>query len=184
MTELALHILDIAKNSVRAHASRVEILVDVSSERNLLTVSVSDNGCGMSDELKNSVTDPFSTTRKTRKVGLGIPLFKQAAETTGGEFSLESELGVGTTTTATFVLDSIDRVPLGDVAGTMTTLIGGDEHVDYVLTYRVDGREYVFDSARVREIMEGIPLSTPEVLGYIEDMIAENIENINGGIDI
>ncbi len=184
MTELALHILDIAKNSVRARAACVKILVDVSHERNLLTVSVSDNGCGMSDELKKSVTDPFATTRKTRKVGLGIPLFKQAAETTGGEFSLESELGVGTTTTATFVLDSIDRVPLGDVAGTMTTLIGGDEQTDYVLTYRVDGREYVFDSAQVREIMDGIPLSTPEVLGYIEDMIAENIENINGGIDI
>lgn len=182
MTELALHILDIAKNSTRANAATVKIEVIASTREDKLTICISDDGCGMSEELLNSVTDPFATTRTTRKVGLGIPLFKQAAETSGGELTITSKLGVGTTTRATFTLSDIDRVPLGDLAGTVAALIGGSEQTDFVLHYEVDGREYDFSTAEIREIMEGVPLSEPEVLGYIEGMIAENIENINGGI--
>ncbi len=182
MTELALHILDIAKNSTRAKAKRVQIEVIASTLADKLTLSVSDDGCGMDEELLKSVTDPFSTTRKTRKVGLGIPLFKQAAEQSGGELIIESQKGVGTKTTATFTLSDIDRVPLGDIAATISTLIGGSPETDFTLYYSVDEKSYEFDTALVREVMEGVPLSEPEVLGYIEEMIAENIENINGGI--
>lgn len=184
MTELALHILDIANNSTRAKATEIKISVVADSREDLLTISVADNGCGMSEELLARVTDPFATTRTTRKVGLGIPLFKQAAESTGGALTITSKVGVGTTTTATFTLSHIDRVPMGDLTATMTTLIGGAPETDFVLHYEVDGRAYEFDTSPVREIMEGIPLSEPEVLGYIGEMIAENIENINGGIII
>jgi hypothetical protein len=184
MTELALHILDIAKNSTRALAKLVNISVCADTKENTLTISVADNGKGMSKELLNSVIDPFATTRKTRKVGLGIPLFRQAALHTEGSFNIESEEGVGTKTTAVFTLDHIDRVPMGDLPGTITVLIGGDPEVDFTLYYKVDDREYEFDTRPVREIMEGIPLSEPEILAYIEGMLAENLENINGGIII
>ncbi len=182
MTELALHILDIAKNSTRANAKNVRIEVVASTTEDVLTISISDDGCGMDEKLLESVTDPFSTTRSTRKVGLGIPLFKQAAEYSGGSFSIESKLGIGTTTTASFTLSDVDRVPLGDLAATISTLIGGSPETDFQLSYSFNGKAYEFDTAAVREIMEGVPLSEPEVLGYIEAMIAENIENINGGI--
>ena len=182
MTELALHILDIAKNSVRANASLVNIEVVASILEDKLVITISDNGCGMDEKLLSSVTDPFATTRKTRKVGLGIPLFKQASEQSGGNFSIESTLGVGTKTTASFTISDVDRVPLGSLAETMVTLIGGSPETDFSLYYSLDGKSYEFNTAEVREIMEGVPLSEPEVLGYIEEMIAENIENINGGI--
>ncbi len=184
MTELALHILDIAKNSTRALAKTVSISVVADTKENRLTISVADDGKGMSKELLNSVIDPFATTRKTRKVGLGIPLFRQAALLTDGRFNIESEEGVGTKTTAIFTLDHIDRVPMGDLPGTMSVLIGGDPEIDFTLHYAIDGREYDFDTRPIREIMEGIPLNEPEVLGYIEEMLAENLENINGGLII
>ena len=185
MTELALHILDIANNSTRAEAKTVTIKVFADVEKDELYISVSDDGKGMSEELLASVTDPFATTRKTRKVGLGIPLFKQASEMSGGTFSIESVLGKGTTTTATFKLSDIDRVPLGDLASTMTTLIGGAPETDFVLYYAVNGREYEFSTVEVREVLgEDVPLGEPEVIAYIGEMLAENIENINGGITI
>ncbi|MBR2989134.1 MAG: ATP-binding protein [Clostridia bacterium] len=184
MTELALHILDIAKNSTRAKAKNVTISVFVSTTQNSLVIEIADDGTGMSEELLARVTDPFSTTRTTRKVGLGIPLFKQSSELCGGEFSIKSKLGEGTVTRASYVLNHFDRVPLGDLAGSIAILIGGSPEVDFTLDYRVDDRRYLFKTAEVREILEGIPLNEPEVLNYIQDMMAENIENINGGIII
>ena len=185
MTELALHILDIANNSTRAKAKTVTIKVIADTNSDELVISIADDGTGMSEKLLASVTDPFATTRTTRKVGLGIPLFKQASETSGGTFSIESVLGKGTTTTATFKLSNIDRVPLGDLPSTMTTLIGGAPETDFELYYAVDGREYSFATAEVREILgEEVPLGEPEVIAYIGEMLADNIKNINGGITI
>ena len=77
MKELSLNILDIVENSVKAGATLTEILIEESSD--ILTITVKDDGCGMSDEIEKQVTDPFYTTRTTRKVGLGIPLFKMLA---------------------------------------------------------------------------------------------------------
>ncbi len=184
MTELALHILDIANNSTRANASNVEISVKADTASDMLTISVSDDGCGMDEELLKRVTDPFATTRTTRKVGLGIPLFKQAAELTGGSLTVTSQVGVGTVTTATFGLKHIDRLPLGAVGSTLATLIGGAPDTEFILNYEVDGKKYTFSTLDVKAVMEGVPISEPEVLKFIEDMIDENIENINGGTSI
>ena len=184
MTELALHILDIAKNSTRAKATKVTINVWVSTVKNELVIEIADNGSGMDEELLARVTDPFSTTRTTRKVGLGIPLFKQSSELCGGEFTIKSKLGEGTVTRATYELNHLDRVPMGDLAGSIAVLIGGSPEVDFTLDYRVDERQYLFSTEPIREIMEGIPLDEPEVLSYLQDMMAENIKNINGGIII
>lgn len=184
MTELALHILDIANNSTRANAKNVEISVIADTLSDKLTIIVADDGCGMDEELLKRVTDPFATTRTTRKVGLGIPLFKQAAELTGGGLTVTSKVGVGTTTTATFGLKHIDRLPLGAVGSTFATLIGGAPETEFALNYEVDGRKYRFSTSDVKAVTEGIPINEPEILKFIEDMIDENIENINGGTSI
>ena len=178
MRELDLNILDIAENSVKAKASLVVITIE--AKNNLLTISISDNGTGMDKAFLQRVTDPFTTTRTTRKVGMGIPLFKEAAETTGGSFSIESELGVGTTVTASFVIDSIDRAPLGDVAESAVTLLRED--MDFVWVYTVDNRSFTFDTREIKKELGGIPIDSPEIISFLKDMLKENIESINGGI--
>ena len=125
MPEISLNILDVAENSTRAGASLVQITVDVQPEADKLTVIITDDGCGMTPEQIRQVTDPFYTSRTTRKVGLGVPFFKFAAESTGGSFSIESEPGKGTMVTAVFTLNHIDRMPLGDMTATIHTLIQG-----------------------------------------------------------
>ena len=184
MEELALNILDIACNSVRADASLIKIDIAADTNKDVLQISVSDNGKGMSEEFLKTVTDPFATTRTTRKVGMGIPLFKMAAESAGGEFSITSSVGVGTTTKASFILSHIDRMPLGDVAGTMVALIGQAGSADIVLSYSVDGNEYVFDTREVKEILDGVDINSTEIIVYLKEMIDENITSINGGLII
>ena len=110
MPEISLNILDVAENSVRAEASLIEITVSVQPEKDTLTVIIKDDGCGMTPEQAASVQDPFLTTRTTRKVGLGVPFFKQAAESTGGSFRIDSEKGKGTTVKAVFGLSHIDKI--------------------------------------------------------------------------
>ena len=178
MRELALNILDIVENSVKAEAKNV--LISVVAEDNLLTIVIKDDGKGMDEEFLKKVTDPFTTTRTTRKVGMGIPLFKMAAEMAGGEFHITSTKGVGTTVTATFVLDHIDRVPLGDLAETMVTLLNDDFPTDYLLKVSVDGNEYEFDTKELREQLDGVPVNEPEILLFVKDMINENITHIGG----
>ena len=178
MREIALNILDIAENSVKAGADLIKVTVH--AEHGMLTVVISDDGCGMDEEFLKRVTDPFTTTRTTRKVGMGIPLFKMAAEMAGGEFSLTSEKGVGTTVKATFVLDHIDRAPLGDLADTVVTLIGGECRSDFVFDVRVDGKGFVFDTRELKAELDGVPVGEPEVLGFVRDMIKENLIDIGG----
>lgn len=181
MEELALNILDVAMNSVKAGASQIEIEINAETARNLITVRITDDGCGMDAEFLKRVTDPFSTTRTTRKVGMGLPLFKMYAELSGGGLTVESEKGKGTEVTATFKADSVDRPPLGDLAASAVTLIGAFEG-RLKLLYRVDGREYAFDTDEIKRMLDGIDIRNAEIISYVGAMIKENIENINGGI--
>ena len=178
MRELALNVLDIVENSVKAGASNVHISIVAKS--NLLTITIKDDGKGMDEEFLERVTDPFTTTRTTRKVGMGIPLFKMAAEMAGGQFSVTSKKGVGTTVTATFELDHIDRMPLGNMGETMSTLLNDDSPTDYVLYVSVDDNQYEFDTKELREQLDGVPVNEPEILLFVKDMINENITHIGG----
>lgn len=182
MRELSLNILDIAENSVAAKAALIEITITAIG--NLLTIEITDNGKGMSPEFLKRVTDPFTTTRTTRKVGMGLPLFKQAAEDAGGRFHIESALGKGTTVKAEFQIDHIDRMPLGDVSETMISLIMTSPETDFVLIYSVEGRETVFDTREVRTALEGFSLSDPAVMTYIKEYLRDNISEVNGGISL
>lgn len=174
MKELSLHLLDIVQNSITAGATRIEINITNSVQKDLVVIYVKDNGCGMSEEFVRRVTDPFTTTRTTRKVGLGIPLFKLAAETAGGEFKITSEVGKGTVVYASFQLSNIDRPPLGDLKGTLITLIQGSPQINIIYTYATDQGEFVLDTDEIRNIMEGVPINEPEVLSWIGEFISEN----------
>lgn len=182
MTELSLHILDIAQNSIKAKATLIEITVDENVSANTLTIVIKDNGCGMDKEFLRDVVNPFRTTRTTRKVGLGLSLFKSACELTGGKFEIESEPGCGTTVTAVFVYDSIDRQPLGDMASTMSTIIGGNDKIDYVYKHVFNGNFFEFSTAEIRKVLgSDIALSELDVLKWIEDFIREETKNLYGG---
>lgn len=179
MKELSLHILDIAKNSTRARADKIQITVDEKSAKNLLTITIEDNGCGMSEEFLKKVKDPFATTRTTRKVGLGIPLFEAAATASGGGLEISSKEGVGTVLSARFELDNIDRAPLGDMAGTMTTLISGSPNVNFIYKHIKDEKTFVLDTNEIKEVLGEVPLDTPEVLLWINDYLKEGLLSLD-----
>lgn len=180
MQEISLNILDIAQNSVAAQARLVSIKVEECAAEDRLTVEIRDDGAGMSPEQVERVTDPFYTTRRTRRVGLGVPFFKMAAELSGGSFGIRSRKGEGTVVTAVFVLGSIDRMPLGDVNETVSTLIFCNPGIDFVYTRRKDGREFTLDTRTLRGVLGEVPLNAPEVSGWIRDYLRENEEAVCG----
>lgn len=184
MTELSLNILDIAENSVKAGAPFTEIMVMVNSAKNLLEITIRDNGCGMSEEQVNRVIDPFYTTRTTRKVGLGVPFFKESAESAGGSFSIKSEVGVGTTVKASYELDNIDRMPMGDLTATIHTLVTMHDDIDFLFTYIVNENEFSLDTRELREILGDISFKEYEISNYIKDYLKENITSVTGEIII
>lgn len=178
MREISLHILDIVQNSISADASIIGVSIYESSEKDEFTVKITDNGKGMSEELVKRVCDPFTTSRTTRKVGLGIPLFKTAAELTGGSFKIDSVPGEGTVVTATFVRSSIDRQPLGDIAGTMLGLFTSYESIDFVYSHEVDSSVFKADTRELKEVLGGVPLSQPEVYLWLNEYLKEGEREI------
>ena len=184
MRELSLNVMDVAQNSVRAEASLVEISVEESDRDDLLSITISDNGCGMTEEQVQQVIDPFFTTRTTRKVGLGVPLFKMSAEQTGGSFSITSTLGQGTCTKATYVKSHVDMTPLGDINSTISILIRCNPDIDFVFTRTTDNGSFSLDTRELREVLQGVPLDTHEVVEWIEQFLKEQTENICGGAEL
>lgn len=174
MQELSMNVLDVAENSVAAGALLTQISLQADTAAKRLTLTIADNGKGMAPETVRRVTDPFYTTRTTRKVGLGLPLLKMAAELTGGTLEITSEVGTGTTVTATFTLGHIDLPPLGDMASTIGTLIQCNPDIDFIYTVRVDGQECCTDTRQLRQVLEGVSLSEPAVALWVREYVAEN----------
>lgn len=174
MTELSLNVLDIAQNSIKAKAAMVIVSIVRNTETKRLTISIEDNGCGMSAEQVQRVIDPFYTTRTTRKVGLGVPFFKMSAEMTGGTFHIESELGKGTVICAEYCYESIDMLPLGDMASTMTAMISVNPEIDFLYRFTRDEKAFTMDTREIKVLLEGMPVNSAEVLTFIRDFITEN----------
>ncbi len=177
MKELSLNMLDIAENSVKAGAKHIAItLVQTGAE---LSLTVADDGCGMEEDFVRSVIDPFCTTRTTRKVGLGIPLLKLAAEQTGGGLTITSRPASkypethGTEITALFHTDHIDCAPLGDTVATIKTLIQCNPGIDFVFRHTAGSKEVRLDTAELRAVLGDVPLDTYEVMQWIEDSLKE-----------
>jgi hypothetical protein len=178
MRELSLHLLDIAENGVSAGAQNITITIVEDLRTDRLQLAVADDGRGMDAAMVEQVTNPFITTRTTRKVGLGIPLLKLAAEMCDGSLTVESTPNVGTTVNVDFQRSHIDRMPLGDVVGTLLALLVGWPQVHWVLRYRVDDEEFVFDDAPIKEELGDLPLSDPEVIGFLRGALREGIADV------
>jgi len=172
MRELSLHILDALENSREAGATAIELVIEEDTTADRLAITIRDNGRGMSQAQLDRIGDPFFTTRTTRHVGLGVPLFKAAAERCNGNLTVTSQPGRGTTLQATFQHSHIDRAPVGDVTATLVAVIlSGSFDVHYV--HRVDGQEFEFDTADMRAELGEIPLTHPAVRKWLQEFIAE-----------
>ena len=178
MRELSLHILDALENSVEAGATRLELLIKEDLKKDVLEIIIRDNGRGMSKEFVQRVLNPFVTTRTTRHVGLGLPLFAAAAGRCNGDLRIQSEPGVGTTVTATFQHSHIDRAPLGDIPGTLMAIILSDRPVDILYKHKVNRRTFKLDTVEVRQELGTVPLSHPQVREWLEATLREGLEGL------
>ena len=179
MKELSLNVLDIVQNSITAGAKNIDISL-VEDDNGYLTIKIKDDGCGMTKEVLENVINPFYTTRKTRKVGMGIPLFKLAAEQTGGSLSIESvtkeesSAAHGTTITASFDTNHMDFTPVGDIVSTMCTIIQGHPEIDYNFLHKGIGFEVKLETAELRQTLgDDIPLSEFEIINWISEYLKE-----------
>ena len=182
MRDLSLHLLDLAQNSIKAGASLVTIRM-TADENGWLTFEMIDDGCGMTPELLARVTSPFATTRTTRKVGLGIPMMMENAQRAGGDLTIQSEVGKGTTLTVTYDTRNIDSLPMGDLAGTILSLIlVNPDRPDFLFEGKSPTGEGSFDTREVRAVLAGVPLNEPAVTAWMKEALEETINPIFGGV--
>lgn len=180
MKELSLHILDVIENGISAGADLITLSVDENRGENLLKIIIKDNGAGIPEEMRHRVMDPFFTTKTTRRVGLGLSLFKEACARCAGEFTVESQEGVGTEVYASFQLDHIDLAPMGDLAGSLISLIVGNQDVDFLYSHRVDKKEFLLDTRDIKAELDGVPLSNPGVYTYLSGFLKESLRELRG----
>jgi hypothetical protein len=178
MKDLSLHILDVVHNSIRAKATEIRIAITEDRESGDYVLVIGDDGTGIAPDVLPHVADPYTTSRKTRKVGMGLALLKQNAEQSGGEFSIHSTSGKGTEVTSSFGHQHIDRPPIGDISGVLIQLIAAFPKLRFLYSHKTATGEYLFDSFEVKEILGDVPVSNPEVRNYLEEMIDENLDEI------
>ena len=183
MNEIALHILDIIQNSIRAQATKVEILIDEDFENDLFEIVIIDNGKGMSEAQLTEVDDPFYTTRTTRKVGMGVALLKQGTEQTGGFLEIKSSFETGTHLKAVYHHQHVDRPILGDIAGTMTLLIGANPEIRFIYNHQTPLSSFEFDTNEVLDELDGVPINDRDILKALKELIEENLDMIEATIN-
>jgi hypothetical protein len=181
LRELALHIMDLVENGLNAGATLIELSVDENRLANRLVITIRDNGRGIPEKLVNDALSPFFTTRTTRRVGLGLSLFREASRRCEGSFALKSKEGKGTEVSAAFQLDHIDLAPLGDMGSTLSCLIMGNPGVDFLYQHHVDDRTFQLDTRQVRAELEGVAINEPEVVQYIGALINESLSELGAG---
>lgn len=182
MKDISMHLMDIAQNSIVAGASKISIIIQVCDIRKMLYFEVIDNGKGMEKDFLRKVTDPFKTTRTTRRVGLGIPLLKQSAEMAGGELRLDSEPGKGTKIQASFKVDHIDRIPIGDIPGTLTLLISANKSITWIVEFKYKNADFLLDTDQINEVLDGVQIDNKNVLEWIQNTISQGINSVFGGV--
>ncbi|QRX64709.1 ATP-binding protein [Dysgonomonadaceae bacterium zrk40] len=176
MVTLAMHMIDIVQNAIRAQAHMITITLDERDDESLLLFRVEDNGSGMGPETLERVTDSFFTTRTTRRVGLGIPFLKMTCEQTGGTLRVSSAEGEGTTVEALYRTDNPDCLPLGDLEGSLVLLVMANPTIRFRFIYRVGEEAFSFDSGELRE--QGINLQHPQMMAPVKDYIRENLKEL------
>ncbi|MDI6617604.1 MAG: ATP-binding protein [Clostridiales bacterium] len=183
MKELSLHILDLVQNSISAGADMIEILIDENTSKDILVISVKDNGKGIDKKLIEKVKDPFYTSRTERRVGLGISLLSAASERCGGCLNIESEIGKGTKVTASFIDSHIDRAPIGNMWDTIAEIIACNNDIDIVYKQKYNESEFCLDTREIRRILKGVPIDSPEVYKWLVNFLKSGIKNLYGGVD-
>jgi len=178
MKDFSLHILDIAENSIKAEARKIEIRIETNSKEDLLSLEIRDDGKGMDKETIKMALDPFFTTKESRRFGLGLPLLAQAAKLANGSICIESKPGEGTRVKATFQASHIDTKPLGDIPQTVVTLMMGHPEVDILYSHKIDDSEYCFDTREMRAQLNGMPVNSPEVIRFARKNIKEGLDNL------
>ncbi len=179
MKELSLHILDLIENSITAGAKNISLTITENLTDNVLAIAIKDDGCGMTAEKLAAVSDPFYTTRTTRNVGLGIPMFKMNTAACDGTFEMTSQVGVGTKLCGTFRYDHIDRAPLGDMAATITAIFMSLDSADLIYLHSYNDNQFKLDSKEMRDMLgDDVPLSDVAVLQWVEQYVAENLQAI------
>ncbi|MBP5536462.1 MAG: sensor histidine kinase [Bacteroidales bacterium] len=179
MKELSMHVYDLMENSTAANSTEVKLTIRDSAKDNVYDFTIEDNGKGMTPEFLAKVTDPYTTSRTTRKVGLGLPLIKMNSEHCGGGMTLESTVGVGTKLHFWFQLDHWDRPPMGDLSGTIVMLSAAHEDIRIIYRHITDDGEYVFDTDEIHEALDGMSMNDVSVMNYLKEMVQENLEAIN-----
>ncbi len=179
MLELSHHILDIAENSIRSGAKLISISITEDSVNNLLKIAIKDDGCGMEPEEIARALDPFYTTKTVRRVGLGLPLLKKAAEASGGNLQINSVSGGGTEVIANFQFGHIDRQPLGNIVSTLTTLIVANSDIDFIYNHRHNDRQFLLDTRILRQAIGDVPVQHPEIIKHIREVVLEGLLDID-----
>ncbi len=185
MRDLCMHILDLVQNSVEAKSTRVKIVVEENISCNLLRLEIVDNGRGIPKNILVDLTNPFTTSRITRKVGLGTSLLDMVCKQSGGKLKITSEVGLGTKVLATFKHDHLDRPPLGDLVDTVkVVLIAYYQVVDFIFEYVYNGKKFIFDSQEVKNILgnDSQLLAHKEILSWIEEFLQKNIKQLKEDI--
>ncbi|MGN0033899.1 MAG: ATP-binding protein [Candidatus Limimorpha sp.] len=178
MRELSLHVYDLLENSIAANATVIELIIKDSLKENIYSFTINDNGRGMSPDFLARVTDPWTTTRSTRKIGIGLPLIKMNSENCGGGMDIQSEPNVGTTLNFWFQHDHIDRPPMGDISGTIVMLSSQYQNIRFIYRHITDVGEYTYDTDEVKEALGGMSMQDITIMKYLREMIDENLKEI------
>lgn len=178
MKDIASHILDITENSIRAEATLVTISVVKNTVSDQLILKITDNGCGMSQEMVQNLKNPFYTTRMTRRVGLGIPLLVQNCEMSGGQVSINSEPGKGTDVKAVFGLTHIDCPPEGEIDDVFVNIATGYPQADFVMKYASDSGDFELDTRELKQLFDGLPINDLDVVTGLKEIVKNNIKEL------
>lgn len=182
MKEISLHILDIMQNSIAAGATCIRLHVVQSTSQDTLEITIQDNGCGIEPELLRGIVDPFTTTRTTRRVGMGLPMFHASAQQAGGGLSVTSQVGRGTCVTARYQLSHIDCPVLGDLASTVQLQMVANPQIRLIFTYTTDHGQCSVDTQQINQILGEVPLNTPAVAQWLKEYLNDAIQSVNGGM--
>lgn len=98
--------LNILSNACHAIETKGKIVIVTNLKAEILTISITDNGAGMSKEVLSKVFDPFFTTKDPGKgTGLGLSITYNIIKEHGGEIEIKSTPGIGTNVLILFTID-------------------------------------------------------------------------------
>ncbi len=183
MRDLSLHILDLVQNAIEAGASEIQLEIVEDTTLDRLCIKLVDNGRGMSPSELGKVTDPFVTTRTTRKVGLGLSLLAMSTSCCDGSLTIDSAVGQGTTVTACYRYSHLDRPPLGPLPPTLVTILAANPGIRFCYRHIYNGKSFEFDSQEIAVVLGDIPFTQPEVLIWLKQFLRDHYDRLQGGTD-